>query len=567
MAALAIVCVLAFGGSCFAGGGPENVFVLVNSNSADSMRIANHYVDIRQIPATNVLYIPYEGSKVVTSGKVMREQFLLPTLAAIKERKLGAQIDYIVYSSDFPYRIGLASDFPDEKFPTALSPRGALTGMTFLQLFVLQKRTEVVSPNANLYFRKPMNGISISRAFRSTYRWGPGGKRTGANGLPYVLSSMLGVTDQRGNKVEEVIASLERSKHADGTQPKGTVYFMKHDGPRSKPRHDLFAAAATELRRLGVSAKVLDGKFPSHKGGIIGLTCGVPFVDFRAEGVKFLPGAFCDNLTSYGGLMTFPKKAVNAKTGKKTRSQVSVTDFIRYGATAASGTTFEPLAIQQKFPIPSVHVHYAAGCSLGEAFYQSVSGPYQQLLVGDPLCQPWAKFPQVKVEGLGGMPVLRGEVSLNPTVTGTDPPAIKTYELFINGVRTERHRAGEKFTLDTTKLQDGHHELRVVATVDNPIETQGRLIANVIVKNGRNALVLSTAQKNIAATAEHLTINVVSTSSEPTQIVFHGQTLAEIPTGSGQAKVPLSKLGAGPVEIVATSDKLRSPPLRLLIAP
>ena len=41
-----------------------------------------------------------------------------------------------------------------------------------------------------------------------------------------------------------------------------------------------------------------------------------------------------------------------------------------------------------------IQVHYARGCSLAEAFYQSVYAPYQLMIVGDPLCRPWANIPR-----------------------------------------------------------------------------------------------------------------------------------------------------------------------------
>src|SRR5439155_20914049 len=91
-------------------------------------------------------------------------------------------------------------------------------------------------------------------------------------------------------------------------------------------------------------------------------------------------------------------------------SQTKLTEFLRYGAAGASGTVAEPLAIWMKFPLPYVHVHYAEGCSLAEAFYQSVFGPYQLLIVGDPLARPFAKFAQVTLAAAKGP--LSGTVTL-----------------------------------------------------------------------------------------------------------------------------------------------------------
>ena len=40
-----------------AGGGPQNVAVVVNTDSSASKLIANEYIDMRGIPATNVVHL------------------------------------------------------------------------------------------------------------------------------------------------------------------------------------------------------------------------------------------------------------------------------------------------------------------------------------------------------------------------------------------------------------------------------------------------------------------------------------------------------------------------------
>jgi len=114
---------------------------------------------------------------------------------------------------------------------------------------------------------------------------------------------------------------------------------------------------------------------------------GIAKFAWADSGSRILPGAFCDHLTSFGGVMT--------GTG-----QTVLSEFIRHGAAGACGTVTEPCNTPVKFPSPFLHVHYASGCTLAEAFYQSVHAPYQQLLIADPLCRPWARAPQFTVDGL-----------------------------------------------------------------------------------------------------------------------------------------------------------------------
>ena len=84
-------------------GGPENVLLVVNANSDSSLLLANHYISLREIPEKNVVYldnVPGSRSETCTLAS-FRTQILLPIVEQIEERKL-ANIDYIVYSSDFP---------------------------------------------------------------------------------------------------------------------------------------------------------------------------------------------------------------------------------------------------------------------------------------------------------------------------------------------------------------------------------------------------------------------------------------------------------------------------------
>lgn len=195
---------------------------------------------------------------------------------------------------------------------------------------------------------------------------------------PGRLAILLGATSGRGLTVAEAIANLERSVAADGTRPKGSVWFMaSNDDARTGPRRWAFAAAAAELRRLGVAAEVREGVLPPKDALVIGATIGIADFDWAANGALIQPGAWCDHLTSLGGAL------------QPNGGQTPLTTFLRAGAAGAGGTVAEPLNHPFKFPSAFIHVHRARGLSLVEAVHRAMSGPYQYLVVGDPLSRPW----------------------------------------------------------------------------------------------------------------------------------------------------------------------------------
>ena len=174
-------------------------------------------------------------------------------------------------------------------------------------------------------------------------------------------------------------------------------------------------------------------------------------------------------------------------------SQTPLSELIRYGAAGTAGTVAEPYTIRQKAAAPAVQVYYASGCTLAEAYYQSVSGPYQLLIVGDPLCRPWANVPQVSSGAVRRGATLKGIVEIRPSATfatagkklpGGDPSnRVARYELYVDGRQTAWAAPGDALVLNTRRLADGFHELRIVAIAAGAIETQGRAILRVIVDN------------------------------------------------------------------------------------
>ena len=185
---------------------------------------------------------------------------------------------------------------------------------------------------------------------------------------------MLSVTSGRGLSVREAIEHLRRSAAADSTFPGGSVYLMDNSDIRAGTRRPMFEPTVKLLQGLGVRAEIVQGTLPQGREDVMGLVAGSAGFDWTSSQSRILPGAICEHLTSFGGMM------------QENAGQTPLTEFLRHGAVLSSGTVTEPYAIAAKFPLPFLHAYYAQGCSAAEAFYQSLSGPYQLLIVGDPLC-------------------------------------------------------------------------------------------------------------------------------------------------------------------------------------
>lgn len=539
---LTFLFVLATGVAAHAGGGPENVLLVVNVNSWSSLTIANHYAAWRQIPSSNILYVNWRFDDEKLPVDEFRRLLLGPIMQELERRQLDEQIDYIVYSSDFPTEIDITTDLEASKAPEQLSRTAALTGLTYLWNKSLVGDPYYVVPTANAYARERANSTTIARTngFRHWYGWSETGELQEAGGSHYLLSSMLAITHGRGNSVREALRALHAAARADGTRPAGTMYFVQNSDQRSRARDDRYTPAVRALKQLGVQSSVLRGALPREKSDVQGVMMGTKQFDWAASASTIRPGAMCDNLTDLGA-------AFRLGTG-----QTPLTDYIRFGAAGASGVVAAPYDIYGEFPSPLMQVHYARGCTLAEAFYQSVNCPYQSLLVGDPLCRPWAKIPAVTLDGAAPGGEVTGLIELTPKLSAaTLGGAPDRFQFFVDGRRVGYARAGDSFALDTTALADGHHELRVVAIENSAIETQGRAILPIVTANHGQKIELKTLPADRVRWGERLTIAVRCPGAKAIRIQRNGALLQEVTGEEGTLEIDPRTLGYGPVSINA----------------
>ena len=401
------------------------------------------------------------------------------------------------------------------------------------------------------------DGSSPSRAFLPNSYWSKNGWPSGTpqQGDRYLLSTVLALTGKNQSTLDQALTQIKRSVEADGTKPRGNVYFAKHKDPRSRTRQSQFASAVAELKTLKRSVKVIEQRLPENDRRVVGATLGNAKIDWKATGSSFVPGALCDNFTSYGGWW--------AKSG-----QTQLTDFLNAGAAGASGTVYEPFTIPWKIPNARLHAHYARGCTMAESFYQSVSNPFQLLIVGDPLCCPFGDFPKFKVTGLKQDATVTSSFTLG-IKPSSNSPKVRHYEIYFDGVFMTKLKDQLKLRVAIDAISDGYHDLRVVAVGDSLAANRTSENIGFVVNQKDQRVSLDVAKKRIPIDGK-LTLTATSTSGGKIQVIQNSRVIASL--NSGQIiSIPAAKLGLGTAQLRAINvfddrSVIQSTPLNVTIS-
>ncbi|MCE9557340.1 MAG: tetratricopeptide repeat protein [Armatimonadetes bacterium] len=388
--------------------------------------------------------------------------------------------------------------------------------------------------------------------FESRLSWDESGA-PGATGPQYMLSTMLGVTSGRGNSVREVLDCLARAKTADFTVPKGSIYFPKNGDVRSTTREWGFAPAVNALKLLGVNAAVEDGILPKDHADVAGAMIGIADFDWSKSGSKILPGAIVEHLTSFGGIIS------------ERAGQSPCTDFIRAGATGSSGTVTEPFALQEKFPSPFMHVQYAKGFTLAESFYQSLYGPYQLLVIGDPMCRPWAK-PLKITSNIAPGSVLKGTVSISPAADRKGDVA--RYEVTLDGKPVTDSKA---LTINTSNIADGNHVLGIVALEKSDTQAKTQILIPIVVNNHARKLTAATATASVEF-GGRFKVDASCPGASALELMHLGRGVGKISAAKGAIEINTTQIGIGtitlqPVATIGTERVFGTPIMVKVSAP
>lgn len=374
-----------------AGGGPQNVLVVVNDNSLESLELGKYYQQQRGIPERNVFHVRTSTANDITVSSFSNE-IRMPVVAYITTAFPSNQIDYVVFSKDIPYRVFAGN---------ATTNANSLTSAMFYDYRTGFYSCDLPSSSRQDYYETE----------REFARGGaPSSNR-------YILCALLAPTNLAQAKI-----AVSRAVSADYTQPTATVYLC-HTPDIRNARWPQYENTEFLLRFLDTPEQVqIVEAFISGQTNVMGYMAGAQGIADLTDNV-FQPGAIGDHLTSYGGFLYDPDPG-----------HMSVVEWLKAGCAGSYGTVIEPCLYTNKFPLSRVHYWYGRGFSLGEAYFMAVRNPYQGVVVGDPLCQPYAVQPHLSVAGITSNQVVTGSVTLVVTslaVSASRP--VDQIDLYMDG--------------------------------------------------------------------------------------------------------------------------------------
>jgi uncharacterized protein (TIGR03790 family) len=382
----------------WAGGSGLNIVVVVNQHSTNSVQLGNYYCEQRQVPPQNVLKTSWAGGNVQWLRSDFQSVILNPLLAMLSARQLTNQIDYVLLCMDFPYRVtdtngansttsALFNGFiPDDPAPGPGLPASC----------------SLPNASSNSY-------ASSEYLFRSV---APGTSKTN------FLAAMLTSTTLAQAKLV-----IDYGTASDGTFPPQTVYLAKSSDTSRNIRYQLFDNAIFNTRLRGNCSMLRTNADPYYYfGTMLGLQSGWGNPIVIGSG-SFAPGGLADNLTSFGG-------QIFEKSG-----QLDILDLLALGAAGSYGTVIEPCAYLEKFPSPQNYLYQARGFTMAECYYQSVTNPYQGLLLGEPLAAPFAVAPGGSWSNLPVNAPLGGTTNLSLQLNAADAAhPVQQVDLFVDGL-------------------------------------------------------------------------------------------------------------------------------------
>lgn len=365
---------LALASAAFAQSG-DNVLLVVNENSGDSVRIGEHYARARAVPQAQVLRIKTDAAADEIDRAAFDSQILFPVADWLRRNAAQDRILYIVLTRGVPLRV------------RGSSGRAGTTASVDSELTLVYRRltgAEVVlaGPQPNPYF---LGDASIAQAKLFSHQ---------AYDI-YLVTRLDGFT------VDDALKVVDRGA---APQREGRILLDQKASITDAGGNAWLKGAADWMTANGFGDRVVletTSRVLTNEKNVLGYFSwgsNDSAVTTRTFGLGFVPGALAGMFVSTDA-RTFKEPPAGWTIGPWTDKskffanspQSLAGDLIREGVTGVAGHVAEPFldaTIRPNILFPA----YLSGFNLAESFYLAM--PYvswQTVVVGDPLCAPFPR--------------------------------------------------------------------------------------------------------------------------------------------------------------------------------
>lgn len=328
----------------------SRVFLVINSSSAESVEIGEYYIEKRGIPPENVLKV-----RCVSTDNISNEDFESKLRNPLRQAidKSPNHVDFIVTTKGVPIRIG-----DDGGHSVDAHLAGLRLNFRPIERPEPDQITRAINPYCNK--REPFDS-----------------KKYGF----YLATRLDGYTVR---DVRRLIDSAIAAKPS-----KGPFLFDQAANRSSAGYSELqnaLATAAEKLKKSGFEVVLDTGpEFVSFGRPLAGYASwGSNDSNFNLETYRkltFQPGALAETFVSTSARTFRPVEG----------GQSLIGDLVSQGVTGVKGYVSEPFTFALARP-EILFDRYTAGYNLAESF--AMASPvlkWKDLVIGDPLCAPYAK--------------------------------------------------------------------------------------------------------------------------------------------------------------------------------
>ena len=412
--------------TALAGGGPASTQILYAADDPDSEALALYYAAARQLPNNRLCGVSGSFESTI-SWEDFDALIRLPWEACLRD-----DTDVLVLAKGLPYRVDLPY-FTASLEAVLQVGRGTIDGLEVAgqgqASWGGHSYASVKNPSV-AYRGYIASDFSLNNPSESYYTttsglvrqpWPRGFRRDRLWRDPpvYMDGELLVVSRLDGWTFDDANSLVDRALASEEQTPEGTWLCMQAADSARGPRDPECEFALRKLAELGLDTTWLGSHDSALSGySVLAYLTGSANLRGAIDGITYAPGAFAENITSYGAVP-------NNFCEDCDESQTSIARFVRAGASATHGTVNEPL--NNVFPNAGVMLMYSQGYALGESvLYNHRYLYWQSLLLGDPLMTPFDERPTVSVgsEVYAGIPLV---------FCGQHPRGVARMEIWMDG--------------------------------------------------------------------------------------------------------------------------------------